>query len=70
MLEKNNTNEVNETLYTEKEAAEKYRLSTTTLWRARKKKKTLKFYQVGRKVFYTDQQLQEFLKSCEQNANS
>lgn len=58
-----------EILYTEKEAAKKYRVSTTTLWRARTKKKTLRFYQVGRKIFYTDQQLQEFLKSCEQNTD-
>lgn len=66
MLE-NDVKETNETLYTEKEAAEKYRVSTTTLWRARTKKKTLQFYQVGRKIFYSDQHLQNFLKSCEQN---
>jgi len=60
------TNET-ETLYTEKEAAEKCRVSTITLYRARKAGK-LKFFQVGRRVFVNQQQLNDFFASCEQNA--
>lgn len=65
------TNEKNleETLRTPKQLAESGFMSLVVQWRERKKG-TLKFYKSGRKILYSPKHIQEFLKSCEQNANN
>ena len=58
-----------ETLYTVEEAAKKYKVSTITLYRARKAKQ-LAFYQIGRRVLMSQSHLDNYFASCEQIADN
>jgi hypothetical protein len=62
-----NIKHLDETLATPKDLADKNIMSLAYQWRQRKKGK-LKFYQVGRKILYSEKHLQDFFASCEQNS--
>ncbi len=55
------------TLTTPKQLAEmNVGLSTVSQWKLRKSGE-LKFFQIGRRVFYSPEHINDFLKNCEQN---
>lgn len=66
MTETTNQKNLEETLRTPKQLAESGLMSLVVQWRERKKG-TLKFYQVGRKILYAEKHLEDFFTSCEQN---
>lgn len=49
-------------LFTDKEASEMLRISKVTLWRIRKKGK-IEFRRIGEKVFYTKQDIDNYLEN-------
>ena len=65
-MENTETKTKNETLQTPKQIADAQIMSLVVQWKKRKNGE-LKFYQVGRKILYAPEHIQEFLKSCEQN---
>lgn len=58
-----------DTLYTPKQLAARGILSLVTQWKERDRKR-LKFYQFGRKIFYSEAHIQEYLSLCETKASS
>jgi predicted site-specific integrase-resolvase len=65
MIQKQFPNE----LFTEREAAKYLRISTTTLWRERKKGK-ITFCRSAVKIVYTKKDLEKYLRSRKQEAVS
>ena len=58
-----------QTLTTPKQLADSGVMSLVYQWKKRKSGE-LKFYQIGRKILYSENHLQDFFKSCEQNAEA
>jgi excisionase family DNA binding protein len=59
----------NHNLMSEKQAAERLGISRITLLRAREAGR-LRFFRIGTRVLYCEQQLVDFLNSCERNARN
>lgn len=57
---------IEETLRTPKQIADSGVMSLVVQWRKRKSGE-LKFYQIGRKILYSADHLQDFLEACEKN---
>jgi hypothetical protein len=68
-METENQKTLEETLRTPKQIADSGFMSLVVQWRERKKGR-LKFYQSGRKILYSPEHIQEYLKSCEKNAQN
>jgi hypothetical protein len=60
---------IEETLRTPQELADAGIMSRDRQWQERKRGR-LKFYQLGRKIFYSDQHIKEYLAACEQNVQA
>lgn len=58
-----------DTLYTPKQIADRGIMSLVTQWKERDRKR-LKFYQFGRKIYYSEAHLQEYLDLCETKAEA
>lgn len=67
MMTNETSKPLEKTLQTPKQLASAGVMSLVVQWRKRKSGE-LKFYQVGRRIFYAPGHIEDFLKSCEQNA--
>jgi len=63
-----NDNNKHDKLMSEKEAGTRLGIARITLLRGRQKGR-IRFFRIGTRVLYCEEQLTEFLKSCEQNGH-
>ncbi len=64
----NEETHIQSSLYSEREASSRLGISRITLLRARGAGR-IRFYKVGTRILYSEQQLAEFLERCEHNGS-